>query len=57
MECLEMVSAMQQHDKHVSVAIDTDTRKQDMVFSMQSSPRLYNEDQQQGSKCDCAGEA
>jgi hypothetical protein len=38
------------------MATDADTRKEDMVFSMQSSPRLYNEDQQQGSKYDCAGE-
>lgn len=47
---------MQQHGKHVSMVTDADTRKEDMVLSMLSLPRLYNEDQKEGCICDCAGE-
>jgi hypothetical protein len=41
---MDAASARQQIGKHVSVATDTDATT-DTVFSVQSMPRLYNEDQ------------
>jgi hypothetical protein len=44
------VIVRQQCGTHVSAATDSDTTIEDTVFSMESAPRLYNEDQWQQSK-------
>jgi hypothetical protein len=41
---------------HSSIATDTDATVEDAVFSMQSMPRLYKENQQQAS-CERAAAA
>jgi hypothetical protein len=46
---VEAVITRQQHGKHISMAADTDATVEDAVFSMQSAPRLYKEDQKQAS--------
>jgi hypothetical protein len=41
----EEAVAKQRHHKHISVATDSDATIEDTVISMQSMPRLCNEDQ------------
>jgi hypothetical protein len=45
MEWIDAAVARHWHSKLVSVATDTDSTIGDMVFSMQSVPKFYNEDQ------------
>jgi hypothetical protein len=42
--------ARQRRDKHVSGATNSDETIEDAVFSMQSKPSLYSENQQQHRK-------
>jgi hypothetical protein len=45
MEWIDEAIARQWHCKHVSTAVDKHAPIEDVMFSVQSLPRLYNKDQ------------